>query len=913
MEVSFELLGEVRVLVDGVAVDLGHARQRCVLAALLVDHNQPQSLDSLTEKVWGDRAPRQARSTLYGYLFRLRQVLGGVPGAVIGRTAAGYVLPVDAGTVDLERFRALVERSRSGDDDEALALVERALGLWRGEALGGISGGWADAVRQGLDRERWSAVAHRNDIALRLGRHESLLAELSTLVKRDPLDERLAAQFMLALHRSGRPAEAMAHYQVIRRALADELGTDPGPRLRELYQQMLVGEVAPPAVGRPPTPRQLPAPPRLFVGRDDELVVLDGALARQGGSLAVVGAGGSGKTALALHWAHRALDRFPDGQLYADLRGFDPTGPPTSTSAVLLGFLGALGATSLPADVDGQAALYRSLVAGRRLLVVLDNARDTDQVLALLPGGTTCTTLITSRHRLTALTASRGVPTLALDVLPDDDARALLSGHLSPQRVSAEPEAVATLLGHCAGLPLAIGIVAARAAAHPGFPLAAFADELGEADGLDGLDTAELSTSLRAVFAASLRALSADAARLFALLGIAPGPDIGLPAVAALADVPVPRARSLLEELETGHLVRQHVPGRYRMHDLVRLCAAERARDEETALGRVIDFYVRSGLAAERALYPHETPAAVFSDQPGPADDGTALAWLVTEYTCLIAAQEAAVRAGDHPAVWRLAWALDTFQRRQGHLHRDQITVWRAGLAAADRAGDLDARALASWRLGAALARAGDVDEASRHLHRALTLSREAGDPSGEAAVHQSLAWVRETQGDDRQALHHAVSALDVLGTLDRPIRHAHALNQAGWYAARLNDLDQARHYCEAALSLARAHADRDAEARTLDSLGYIAHRAGHHDKAVAHYELALTHFEDVGATYDYADTVERLADAHAAAGRPDRAREHRLRALALFLQQHRTADADRVALTVEADARKRGNPRRGS
>lgn len=901
MEVSFELLGEVRVLVDGVAVDLGHARQRCVLAALLVEPNRPQSLDSLTEKVWAGRAPRQARSTLYGYLFRLRQALGGVPSAVIGRTAAGYVLPVDTDTVDLHRFRMLVERSSVGEDGEALALVERAIGLWRGEALGGIGGDWADAVRQGLDRERWSAVAHRNDIALRLGRHESLVAELSTLVQRDPLDERLAAQFILALHRSGLQAEAMAHYQVVRRTLADELGTDPGPRLRELYQQMLVGEVAVPVIGQPPVPRQLPAPPRLFVGRDDELTSMDEALAQPGEPLAVVGAGGSGKTALALHWAQRELDRFPDGQLYADLRGFDPTGPPTTTSAVLLGFLEALGATSLPADVDGQAALYRSLVAGRHLLVVLDSARDADQVLTLLPGGTTCTTLITSRHRLTALVASQGVPTLALDVLPDDDARALFAGHLSPQRVSAEPEAVAALLRHCAGLPLAIGIVAARAAGYPDFPLAAFADELGEADGLDGLETGELSISLRAVFAASLRVLPAEAVKLFALLGIAPGPDIALPAVAALADLPVARARSLLKKLEAGHLVRQHVPGRYRMHDLVRLYAAERAAGEEAALARVIDFYVRSGLAAEQVLSPYETPAAVFSDQPGPAGDSAALTWLATEYVCLTAAQEAAVRAGHHPAVWRLAWALDTFQRRQGHLHRHQITVWRAGLAAADRAGDLGARALASWRLGAALARAGDVVEASQHLDRALLFSREAGDPSGEAAVHQSLAWVRETQGDDQQALHHAVSALDILSTLDRPIRHAHALNQAGWYAARLNDLDQARHYCEAALALARTHADRDAEARTLDSMGYIAHRAGHHDQAVAHYELALAHFEDVGATYDYADTVERLADTHAAASRPDQAREHRLRALALFLHQHRTADADRAALTVEA------------
>ncbi|NUT50651.1 MAG: transcriptional regulator, partial [Saccharothrix sp.] len=533
MSVTFGLLGEIQVHVDGVAVDLGHARQRCVLAALVVDANRPQSLDALTERIWGGQAPRQSRNTLYGYLYRLRQAFADVPGVAIDRTPGGYLLPVDEHEVDLHRFRALVKRSTdTGDDAESLALVERALALWRGPALGGVEGTWADAVRRSLDHERWVALLHRNDVALRLGRHDALVAELAALADEHPLDERVAGQLVLALYRCGRQADALHHYQLVRRRLADELGTDPGPQLRELHQQVLEGELTQPVAARTPTPRQLPAAPRLFVGRVDELARLDKALAPQQGrapALAIVGAGGTGKTTLALHWAHRAADRFPDGQLHADLRGFDPSGPPVSPAAVLSGFLDALGVAA-PADPDRQVALYRSLVAGKRLLVVLDNARDTAQVLPLLPGSGTCTVLITSRHRLTGLSVTHGVPTLALDVLTDAEARDLLTGHLSGQRAHEEPDAVARLLRWCAGLPLAVGIVAARAAVHPDFPLAALADELQEDPGLDAVDTDERSISLRAVVGASYRAGPPAAARAFALLGVAPGPDIGVQA-----------------------------------------------------------------------------------------------------------------------------------------------------------------------------------------------------------------------------------------------------------------------------------------------------------------------------------------------------------------------------------------------
>ncbi|MEU7527253.1 BTAD domain-containing putative transcriptional regulator [Saccharothrix sp. NPDC042600] len=903
MAVEFQLLGEVGARVGGRWVELGHARQRCVLAALVVEPNRQQSLDVLVERVWGDRPPNKARTTLYGYLYRLRQAFADVPDVRIDRTAAGYVLPVDEDRVDLHRFRRLAGRAHDAAAPDALALADRALGLWRGEALGGLTGEWVDALRRALEQQRWQTLLHRNDIALRLGHHDTLVPVLADLADRHPLDERLAGQLVLALYRSGRQADALRHYRLVRDRLVEELGTDPGPQLRGLHQQVLEGE--PPAHPPPPVPRQLPATHRTFVGRVDQLAALDKALSPAPGEapmLALVGSAGTGKTTLALHWAHRAADRFPDGHLYADLRGFDPTGAPVPAAAGVGRFLEALGlpAASVPPDPDGRAALYRSLVAGKRLLVVLDNARDSEHVLPLLPGGSTCTVLITSRHRLTGLAVSHAVPTLELDVFTDAEARELLARHLSDRRLRAEPDAVTDLLRWCGGLPLALGIIAARAATHPEFPLSVLVDELR--DGVTALGSDGSGTNLRAVFDASVRVLPDAAATAFTGLAAAPGPDIALPAAAATLDVPPRRARELLRHLETGHLVRQHTPGRYRMHDLVRAYATERAHTDPRPTLRLIDHYARTGRAAEAVLYPHEHPAVLGGapSTPDITDEPAALAWLTAEHANLLAAQQAARRLGSHHHVWELAWALDTFQRRQG-LIADQVAVWRTADDAADDSGQPDARALTSWRLGTALARTGALDEAIVHLERSLGL---CADPSGQASVHQSLAWVREQQGDDHAALHHATSALEVLRTLGVPMREAHALNQAGWYAARVDDLEPAQRFCEEALEITRRHDDRDAEARVLDSLGYIAHLAGRHDTAAGHYEQALLRFEEAGASYDYADTLARLGDTHAANGNVPRALTAWREASTMYRRQHRELDAQRLSQRIEATSR---------
>ena len=914
-DVVVRVLGELAVRHRGAEVPIGHARQRAVLAVLALEAGQVVPTDSLLDSVWGERPPSRQRSVVRTYLSRLRRLLAPT-GITITRQGTGYLLATEPGTVDVHRFHLLMASARRQTEPRAaLELAEEALALWRGEPLAELDTPWALEVRERLRQERSAAEADRIDWGLACGRHGELLAELAARAAARPLDERTAAQLMLALYRAGRQADALRHYQHIRQQLIEELGTDPGPALRELHQQVLTADpdlAGPPArAPRPPLPRQLPAPPRTFYGRDTELAHLEKILADGGERnamvvLAVGGAGGVGKTWLVLHWAHRAIDRFPDGQLYVDLRGFDPVAEPVSTAAALRGLLDGLGVSpaEIPVDTAARAALYRSLLAGRRVLVVLDNARDAAQVVSLLPGSPACTVLITSRNRMPALTAQHGARSLVLSTLPDADSRGLLLRHLGRERVITEPGAVTALIRHCAGLPLALSIVAARADAHPGFPLAALVDELDEAPSrLDVLDTGELTAGLRAVFAASYRALPPEAAAVFVLLGLTPAPDLSLAAVAALTALPASRVRVLLQTLETASLVQQHRARRYRMHDLIRLHSTELAHedlseeDREAALRRLIGFYLHTAHAADRLLYAHDDPVDIGRPDAGaqplsPQSEAEALTWFDAEHACLMALQRLAVTQKRYATVWRLAWTLDTFHRRQGHLD-DQLALWQAGASAARRTGDQMAQCLAQWRLGAACSRADRDREDLDHLGQALALAEQTGDRSRQANIHQSLATAWDRHGDDRRALRHATAALTVLETLGRPIRQAHALNQAGWYATKLGHHAEARAQCEAALALFRRHEDPDGEARTLDSLGYLEHSSGRHTTAVEHYRQALVLYRELGCSYDEADTLERLGDTYLALGDADQAQATWQRTLKLYHIQNRPHEAE--------------------
>ncbi|MFD4675490.1 BTAD domain-containing putative transcriptional regulator [Lentzea sp. NPDC058450] len=508
---EFGLLGDVEVRVGGRPVDAGHARQRSVLAVLLVEAGRLVPVDVLVERVWGTRAPHRARNAVAGYVSRLRQVLtDGV--RIVGRQG-GYVLTADPMSVDLHRFDALVRQARSSAD--ALSLLDEALGLWRGEPFSTVDTAWLADVRVAAEARRFAAVLDRNDLLLAQGKHAELLVELEASAAAFPLDERVAGQLMLALYRGGRQADALRRYDGIRVRLADELGADPGPELRSLHQRILTADL--------PAPARLPAAPS-FVGRERELAALDAAVA--GGHLlvALTGTAGVGKSALALHWAHRVADRFPGGQLHVDLRS-----------------PGAIG-------------------AGERMLVVLDHARDADQVRPLLRRFPRSLVLVTSRDRLSGLVAADGARPVIVDLLSTEDSRALLTERLG----RLDDEAVDEIVTRCAGLPLALTVVAARLAC--GFDPREVAVELAE--GLDGFDG---GADLRAAFAESCDGLSAEAVRLFRLLALEQ--DVSVETAAALAGTP--HVRPLLAELARAHLLIERRPGRYVLHGLLRAYAAE--------------------------------------------------------------------------------------------------------------------------------------------------------------------------------------------------------------------------------------------------------------------------------------------------------------------------------------------------
>ncbi len=731
-------------------------------------------------------------------------------------------------------------------------------------------------------------------------------------MKQHPLRERLWTLLLLALYRAGRPAEALTRYQEARRHLVTELGVDPGAELRELYDQILRGTVVPtvpqPAAAQfvPVTPRQLPTAPTVFVGREPELARMSDIAAGQAAPIMVIaGFGGTGKTWLTSHWAHEHLADFPDGQLYVNLRGFDPVDEPIAPLTALRGFLAALGvpASAIPADEDGCAALYRSMVAGKRMLVLVDNARSADQVQPLLPGGGTCTVLVTSRHQLTGLLAAQGAHLIALDVFDAQAARGFLVRALGANRVAAEPDAVAALLRHCAGLPLALAIITARAAVHPEFPLGTLADELRDASmRLAAFDGGELTANLSATFTCSQDALPGRAVGAFGLLSLAPGADIGLAGAANLIGVPPGPTRNLLRLLETANLVQQYAPGRYRMHDLVRLHAAELAhRDDaaDDALRRLVDCYLHTAATADRILNPHramidlDPPVAGCVPQTLP-DETAAQVWFETEHENLLAAQRMAFERGWHRHAWQLAWALSAFYGPRDYVH-DDLDAWRIGLAAAEALADPTATALAHRFAGRAYNRFGQFADGIAHLQQALGLLRQARDLFGQAHTHRSLAWARLQQGHEQRALGHAMRALRLYQRLDTPVWEAEARSLVGWHYSRLGEYELAREYCEEALALQRKHNNREAEANTLDSLGYIAHSTGRIDEAAIYYREALTIYRERGYTTQEANTLGRLAENRAAAGLIEEARTAWYQALALYRAQYRTADAARI------------------
>jgi DNA-binding SARP family transcriptional activator/tetratricopeptide (TPR) repeat protein len=896
-------------------------------------------------------------------------------------TGRGYLLNVPDGGLDLGRFDRELVRARTaraaGDLPAALAALRTAERLWRGQPFEGLTSPLLDEQREWLT-ERWiSAVEERIEIDL-TPHHEpnhvaSLdhVAELRRLVSEHPLRERLRGLLMQALYQADRQGEALATYHEARAHLLAELGIEPAAPLQTLQRQILANDpaldgprrtdpppvaaeappgppspvepAAPPAPAAPsepaapppkatppepgyPAPAQLPHSLLYFTGRDVELARLD-ALVADGGShrpqqtvpiATITGPAGVGKTTLAVQWAHQVSDRFPDGQLYVNLRGFAPGDSRLEPSDAIRGFLEAFEVPSerIPSGLDARAALYRSVLAGRRVLVVLDNARDAEHVRPLLPGGPGCLAVVTSRDQLTSLVATDGAHPVVVGLLDPAQARQLLARRLRPERVADEPGAVDDIIASCAGLPLALAIVAARAAFRSGFDLSVLAEELRLARGsLDAFDGDDSAANARAAFSWSYRQLSAEAARLFRVLGLHPGPDLAIPAAASLVGVRPAKVRPALAELVRAHLISEPRPGRLALHDLLRVYAGEQTHelddesDRRSALRRLLEHYLHTAYAATWILDPHrfaidldpapEDVARVRLD--GPAD---ALAWFANEHAALQAALQQGEQGGAEfdRYLWRLAWALVTFEHRRG-LWQESAATQLAGLRAAERLGDPTAQAIACRNLARAYAQLVRYDEAEAHLNRAMSMFGAIGHRIGLADTRLTLARVAYRQGRHQEALGHAQEALQLYSSEENSAGQASSLNAIGWFHVLLGKPEEALDFCEHSLLLHRKLGDQHGEASTSDSLGFVYHHLGRYPEAIVHYEHAIKLWQDLDDRYNEADTLTHLGDTHQAGGDRDEARDAWQRAMEL-LDDIGHADIESVRARLDDRAR---------
>ena len=704
------------------------------------------------------------------------------------------------------------------------------------------------------------------------------------------------------------------------RALARALGLPDtaGAELVARYRAERVGQAdAAPGAAKPTVtvPRQLPTRVPHFAGRAGELALLDAVLEaaasdRATGATGVVisaigGTAGVGKTALALHWAHRVAHHFKDGQLYANLRGFDTRNEgPADPADVLRGFLDALGVhpERRPADTEGLAGLYRSVLAGRRMLVLLDNAADVAQVRPLLPASPDCLVIVTSRRELAALAAREGARLLQLDVLSEQEANELLVTRLGRERAAAEPWAVTELATLCARLPLALSVVVARAAAAPKLPLSSLAAELTELGGrLDALDVGDPAANVRTVLSLSYRHLPDKAARMFRLLGLHPGPDISAAAAASLAGMAVAAARGALRDLTRASLLTEVATGRYAFHDLLRAYAAEQGTPAEEVAAttrRMLDHYLHAAHQAHRVLYPGRELIGLDALAPGVTPEtfggkASALAWLEAEYQVLLKVTDVAARTGFDAHAWRLPVVLWTFHNVCGHWH-DGTRLHHLALDAARRCHDLSGQAHVLRGLGSFAMSVGDTGEAYERLTAAQAAFTTLGDTLGLARTDVIFSQTLEYQGRHAEALAVMGDALRLCegAPADRHMMlvRASALNGSAWNSVQLGDLSEARAFCHKAIELCQAIGYSPGEAGTWDTLGVVLQRLGTHDEAVPCFLRAVTLDREMGNRYDLAMVLAHLGETYAATGDPRGAREAWDESLAILRVLHHPA-----------------------
>jgi DNA-binding SARP family transcriptional activator/tetratricopeptide (TPR) repeat protein len=913
---DLRLLGTVELWHDGRPVPVSAPMQRAVLAALALRAGGVVSVDTLIEQLWGARPPRTASVTVRNYVQRLRRLL---PEPVLRTQAPGYRLAVRAEAIDVHRFEQLVQTGgHLVADDPAAAVVQlrRALRLWRGPPMCDIGDVPLREAEDARLSDRYATATE--DLAralLALEDHAEAGAVLSRLVAAHPLREQAYALLMVALYRSSRQAEALSAYRTIRGRLAREVGVDPGPELQRLQRKILTGDpglatmtaASPdldPRRGRrtSPRPAQLPAAVPTFTGRAAHLRLLDRVAAGELGSatiVAITGMAGVGKTALAVHWAHRARGQFPDGTLFADLRGFDPAAAPLAPNEVLDGFLRVLGVPpeSIPSSLEERSALFRTQLDRLRMLVVLDNAATSEQVRWLLPASGGCLVVITSRSNLSGLATRHGAERVPVDVLPPEDALALLRLVLGPERVAAESNEAAELTRLCGGLPLALRLAAERASNHPHLTLADLRRQLNdEYERLDLLAADDdATTAVRAAFSWSYRALPPPAARLFRLLGLHPGPEMCRSVIDALGCVSVSQSRRLLDTLTGLHLVQEVATDRYRLHDLLRVYAVERVyadepvSDRDEASQRMLDFYLHTADAVDRALMPGRRhiplPPLRAGNRPltfRSAD--SALAWCETERANLTATIVHAARTGHSEVAWMLPialWSYFAVRKRW----TDWIETHRLALAASRHSHDQYGEAFILTSIAHAYRDLRQFDAAYEHFRTAIELAQRTGDRWIEAAAlnllgithrdlrafpdalehcHRSLeifdrlgdrwgrAWalytLAETYTDLRSynaAIDHGRQALHLFTGIDDPWGQGWSLSILAQTFRSLRQFDQATAYCQRALSAARGIGNRHGEALTLYALGKIQCDTGQVGAAQRSWHQALEILEE--------------------------------------------------------------------
>ncbi|RSN55192.1 XRE family transcriptional regulator [Amycolatopsis sp. WAC 04182] len=906
---DFRVLGPVRLHAHGQAIAVGEPRRQAVLAVLLLEAGHTVGVDLLIDRVWGESPPNQVRRSLQAHITRIRRALEQADpgGARVVRDPGGYRLVVRPEQVDVFRFRRALR-----DHPTDVTRLSAALELWEGEPLAGLRGDWADRIRRTLHQEHAAAVLAWAEAKIRDGDAASTLTRLTELTDEHPLQETAAATLMRALYAVGRGTDALIHYERVLRALREELGVGPGPELTAVHEAVLRHDLPSPGAASAPVPAQLPADVAAFTGRADVLAELDRFAVGTGEEPVLVcltGTAGAGKTATAVHWGHRMRDLFPDGQLYLDLCGYAP-GEPMRSSDALAALLSALlpEGVRIPLGEAERAARFRTEVAGRRMLVMLDNAATPEQIRPLLPGTHTCVVVVTSRDSLAGLVALHGAHRIAVDRLSAADAVELLR-RLIGDRVGAEPETTAELAERCVRLPLTLRLAAELAVSQPATPLSRLVGELRAAQ-----QTLELLSSggdqraaVRAVFSWSLRQLHEAAVDAFALLGRHPAPVFDSYALAALTGCSLDQAQVRLDALVRAHLVHPAGSDRYGMHDLLKAYAAEltSVRDEPVALDRVYGYYLATVAAAMDRLYPAEAvrrPAVASPESAIPPllDADSARDWLDAELPTLQALAAHATAHGLPRHTVTLSALL--FRYLDGRHETTALAVHGQARKAARALGDRDAEADALVALGGLHMQAGRAAPAASDMWAAYALFDAAGSPLGQARALGNIGMIEESAGHYLAAAGYYTRALALFRRLGDVTGQAHQLTRLGTVEARIDRDGESQEHLRQALALHREAGHRFGEAWVKIGLGELAANKGGPAASCRLHAEAAALFARLGHRGSEAWALDGLGRAEALDGRPIDAAAHHRQALDLF-RRHGGRDGESWALNGLGEA----------